>query len=139
MRCEDGLPERGGLTDSVQKHVRLAVCREYGSAVALRAQDDPLIGYEYGESVVTRPSRRVGRPKQRSLLDDLRLAEIYVEELARHRQRVNVRVAQRVGYTASWVAKRIHRMREGDDALLTATKPGLAGGELTDYAHGLRT
>jgi hypothetical protein len=136
----DGLPAAGGLLGRHVNKVRVQVCRDYAQQVALHGRvSTPILGMEmqFGAELVAKP-RRPG-PKRRPIAEDLCLARAYVEELARGPSGVNVRVARRLGetYGADYVAKRVFKLREGHDALLTTTSRGKAGGELTDYARML--
>jgi hypothetical protein len=132
----DGLPLSGGLTAGIFHLTQPEACRQLGNAQATVWGDFALP--HVSQRRVTRRPASVGRPRQR-LQGDVQLALLYVEELRSGQKRVNVRVAQRLGdpYDARGVTKRISKLRDGSYALLTPTRRGSAGGELTEFALSL--
>jgi hypothetical protein len=132
----DGLPISGGLTASIFHLTQPEACRQRGNAQATVWGDFSLPGVP--KRRVTRQPVSVGRPRQR-LREDVQLALLYAEELRGGKKGVNVRVAKRLGdpYDVRWVTKRISKLRDGSYALLTQTRRGSAGGELTEFALSL--
>lgn len=125
----------GGVTTEVIRSVRLRSMREleHGAARALGLAET--IDYVPLPEIPRRPGR-AGVPLQQ----DARVAHAYVHELAAGSRGVISRTAERLSthgttLTPAYVRKSIARCRS--KGLLTQTRQGRGGGELTDAARAI--